>query len=119
MNEGLEKLGEYKNGREGDVFAYSAIENIRLPSTLKRIEIGTFKLCKNLKNVIIPSGVEFIGDWCFYGSGIEEITLPSTLEGTCGGVFYSCSGLKTVWMEEGCTLDVRKYVDKSVEVRYK
>ena len=32
---------------------------------------------------------------------------------------YWCDGLRTVWVEEGCTLDVRKYVGQNVEVRSK
>ena len=50
LNEGLEKLGAKeevcdKLESEGEVFAYSAVENIRIPSTMKRVEAGTFKCC--------------------------------------------------------------------------
>ena len=84
LNEGLEKLGEEEtiNGweYEGAVFCASAIETIKLPSTLKRIEAETFSLCKNLKSIDIPNGVEYIGEECFQKSRIKEITLPSTLK---------------------------------------
>ena len=46
LNERLERLGpkEVSNGLEyeGEVFYGTAIESIRLPSTLKRIEKETF-----------------------------------------------------------------------------
>lgn len=83
LNEGLEKLGsrEVINGVEyaGGAFDCSAVESVRLPSTLKRVEDNTFWNCKHLKNVEIPTGVECLGNCCFSQSGIEEITLPSTL----------------------------------------
>ena len=83
LNEGLEKLGEKEvvNGweYEGNVFYGTAIETIALPSTLKRLEAETFSWCRNLKNIDIPNGVEYIGKKCFSCSRIEEIRLPSTL----------------------------------------
>ena len=73
MNEGLEKLGR-------DAFSENAIENITLPSTLKRIEKLSFYNCLDLKKIRIPNGVEYIGEDCFWKSRIEEITFPSTLK---------------------------------------
>ena len=112
LNEGLEKL-EYSTFRE------SAIESITLPSTLRKIDAETFYYCENLKRVEIPNGVEYIGRECFRISGIEEITFPSTLKEIEGPVFDCCWKLKTVWVEEGCALDIRKYVGDNVEVRRK
>ena len=52
LNEGLEKLGETVviDGEEleGNAFTGTAIESIRLPSTLKIIKTETFCSCKNL-----------------------------------------------------------------------
>ena len=70
LNEGLEKLGPKDsvdlNKSAGYTFAYSAIENVNLPSTLKRLEQSTFQRCVHLKSVEIPHGVEYIGQACFY-----------------------------------------------------
>ena len=69
LNEGLERLGTkeilYDKEYEGSAFAYTAIESVRLPSTLKRIESWTFNYCRNLKSVKLPRGVEYIGEKCF------------------------------------------------------
>ena len=74
LNEGLQKLGtkEVVNGREceGEVFLGSALESIRLPSTLRRIEYRTFSCCESLRSIEIPSGVECIGEKCFADSRI-------------------------------------------------
>lgn len=55
LNEGLEVLGKYKYPEEDDtwngVFQSSALETIKLPATLKRIEYRVFTDCKNLKRV--------------------------------------------------------------------
>ena len=85
---------------------------------MKRIEGWTFNLCENLKSVEIPNGVECIEEFCFASSGIEEITLPSTLKEISEKAFDRTS-LRTVFVEEGCALDVRKYVGQNVEVRRK
>ena len=63
--------------------------------------------------------MEYIGRACFCFSGIEEITLPSTLKEIDEKAFEYCQRLKTIWVEEGCTLDVRKYVDSGAVVRSK
>lgn len=109
LNEGLERLGDY-------TFSGSAIENIILPSTLKKLEYNTFYDCKNLKSIEIPWGVEYIGWQCFQNSGIEEITLPSTLKGIDEEAFKNCYSLRTVWVENGCTIDIREYVNSNVKV---
>lgn len=112
MNKGLNELGE-------SAFDHCAIESILLPSKLKRIESWAFYKCDDLTCVEIPNGAEFIGRECFKFSGIEEITLPNTLKEMDENVFSDCKGLRTIWVEDGCTLDIRKYVSNSVKVYQK
>ena len=118
LNEGLEELGEKEviSGDEwkGAVFAWSAIETITLPSTLKRLEYQTFWYCKNLKRIEIPNGIEYIGEECFRDSGIEEITLPGTLREIGEKAFRDCKNLRTVYTQEGCAVDVGKQVGYQV-----
>ena len=69
FSEGLEVLGT--DGYAADktslygVFEKSALENVWLPSTLKRIKYGAFQGCKNLKSISIPEKLEYIGKYCF------------------------------------------------------
>ena len=65
------------------VFSYSAVENVSLPSTLKRIEYSAFEGCKGLRNVSLPEGLEYIGKRCFFRSGLEEVVLPSSVRDVC------------------------------------
>ena len=108
----LEMFGEY-------AFYDSALESIRIPPAVKRIEARVFAGCRNLRDVEVPSGLEYIGKCCFVLSGIEEITLPSTPKEIGEDVFKYCKNLRVVWVENGCVLDIRKYVDDGVEVRQK
>ena len=119
LNEGLEKLGykEDSDEDEGEVFSGCAIESIRLPSTLRRIEAQTFEDCENLRHVELPNCVERIGGDCFKRSGIEEITLPCTLREVGGDVFEECENLKVVWVEDGCRAEISDmYTSSSVKI---
>ena len=77
LNEGLETLGtdEYTpNGRPWyGVFQDSALVNVRLPSTLRRIEYYAFQNCRRLKGITLPEKLEHVGQYCFWGSGLRLI----------------------------------------------
>ena len=56
LNEGLELLGEpgpkeNKQYPDRGVFAGSGLESVTIPSTVRRLECGTFLDCKNLRDV--------------------------------------------------------------------
>lgn len=66
LNEGLEVLGTDERiaidiGYYG-VFEKSAVEEVVLPSTLKRIEYSAFEDCGHLKDIVLPEGLECIGN---------------------------------------------------------
>ena len=66
-----------------------AFENIRLPSTVRRLERYTFCGCKRMKSIDIPYGVEYVGRECVAGSGLEEIVLPASVK-TVGMKAFTC-----------------------------
>lgn len=125
FNEGLEVLGTDEHSDDDffdelcGVFQRSAVERVELPSTLKRIEYRAFKKCADLKEIILPERLEYIGDYCFYDSGLEEITLPGALKEVGDGLFTRCELLRTVWLEGGCEIDVGECADDGVNVRRK
>ena len=84
LNEGLEALGEDEYPEDGKryygVFEDSALKEIVLPSTLRRIEYNTFSCCKNLTKLVLPDLLCRIGDSCLQKSGIQEITIPDQVE---------------------------------------
>lgn len=104
LNEGLEVLGtnDYPDDwNHCGVFRGSSVESVILPSTLKRIERYTFYDCKNLKNIRLPEGLEFIGPDCFDNSALESVELPASLRIISQGAFENCKNLKTVKFSEG------------------
>ena len=80
LNEGLEVLGTNEYSKYGDmycgVFQRSAVEEVALPSTLKKIEYSAFEECKNLKNIRLPDRLECIGKWCFHETRLLTIRVP-------------------------------------------
>ena len=83
------------------VFAKSTVENVSLPSTLKRIEHTAFYGCKNLRELKLPERLEYIGIGCFYESGLESIEFPSSVRTVCAHAFYNCKELERVKLNEG------------------
>lgn len=100
LNEGLEVLGTDEYLRNGatykGVFQESGLECIKLPSTLRRIEYGAFKSCMGLKKALLPTGLEAIGEDCFWSSGLEEITIPQSVRQIGARAFSYCKQLKNV-----------------------
>lgn len=93
LNEGLEVLGvdEYLSGDElPGVFQHSALESVKLPSTLKRIEYNTFVSCANLKAVDFPDGLETIGLGAFRESGLQGVKFPASLRTIEQASFAKC-----------------------------
>ena len=66
----------------GGAFAKTGLRQIKIPSTVNKIEIYAFEYCKDLKGEVrIPEGVTFIECLAFYGANkIESLYLPSTLD---------------------------------------
>lgn len=83
------------------VFEESSVEQVELPATLKRIEYGAFRSCKNLRNIALPEKLEYIGKNCFYGSALESIGLPPTLKIIENNACSQCKNLKYVTFSEG------------------
>lgn len=94
LNEGLEILGtdDYQRGgkRQNGTFERSSLKDIRLPSTLKAIECGAFRGCKNLRSVQLPDELEKIGEDCFRCSGLERFVSPASVKEIETGAFCEC-----------------------------
>ena len=105
LNTGLETLGtdEYfeENGMYFGVFQRSAVKNVYLSSTLRKIEYNAFMGCKFLKNIKFPDQLEKIGLYAFGESAIENVTTPQSVRVICQGAFFDCRDLKKVILNEG------------------
>lgn len=105
FGDGLEVLGSDEEADEEEemrgVFQNSALENVVLPSTLKRIESWTFCGCENLKSVDLPDRLETICMCAFRGSGLQKVVFPGSLRTLAQWAFMQCKSLKTVLFNEG------------------
>ena len=105
FGEGLEVLGtdEYSNdGRMWHgVFYKSALESVRLPQTLKKIEYNAFKECKRLKTIELPSQLKYIGTLSFAMSGLRSVTFPKSVRTVAQGAFSNCKNLRAAVLNNG------------------
>ncbi|MBO5374715.1 MAG: leucine-rich repeat protein, partial [Clostridia bacterium] len=84
----------------------SALENVKLPSTLKTISKSMFRNCTSLASIKIPSGVTTIdgealrADRAAFGgcTALKTITIPASVT-FIGGYTFSGSGLETITFE--------------------
>ena len=80
--------------REGQ-HKHSKIEELVLPSTLKKIGKEAFALCYNLKKVVIPDNCKIIGEEAFYDcSSLECLDLGKGLKTIKNKAFSGCDKLK-------------------------
>lgn len=81
---------------DGTMVAYAndaMEESLVVPEGVKSLQDNLFSYNQSVKNVILPSGAESIGDYCFYQSSLETISLPESFQTVGYGAFSSCSEL--------------------------
>lgn len=81
----------------GMAFYQSEAQTIKLPNSLKRIEIMAFYDCDSLQTVNIPEGVEEIQAQSFYEcDNLTEINIPSSCTEIGDNAFASCKNLSAI-----------------------
>ncbi len=85
---------------EGCGFANCGIVNLTLPTSLR--EIGDEAFIRNyVKNVVIPEGVEKLGEGVFWACGyLQSISFPSTIKEIGASVVAHAKELKTITLGE-------------------
>ena len=75
----------------------SNITSIVLPDGLEIIGNNTFYECRNLISISMPNTVHTIGEWAFgYCRKLKEITLPNSLTSVSAHMFYDCWALSNI-----------------------
>lgn len=104
-----------KDALPEELFSRTKIETIVLPESITTI-YSSFADAEHLKgHIVVPEGVEILGEWAFANTAIEGITLPSTLCDTAdknnfnksalgSHVFDGCSRLREISFPDGVTL---------------
>lgn len=74
-------------------------EELTLPSTLEHI--GSLEHSENLKEIVIPDGVEGLELGAFYGcASLERVVLPQSMTTISGNCFTSCTSLTELVLPE-------------------
>lgn len=86
---------------------YKSLRQITLPQTIKKIGIGAFAGCTNLKYLNIPS-VEHIPDYAFYMCKASDFLSVdfSKVQDVGARAFYACSSLSTINISECKKIDM-------------
>ena len=64
---------------KSSAFYGTAIQEITIPISVKKIDKNAFYNCSGLKSITIPSSVREIGDNAFSNTGIDTILIPETV----------------------------------------
>lgn len=72
------------------------IEYVVIPQGVLEIGYSAFDNCRNLKQVILPDSLQFIGEGAFKFSGIESIVIPVNVEMIEDSAFSESENLKKV-----------------------
>lgn len=121
-----------------ELFSYTTIETIKLPLSIKKIYSSFSDATRLGGHIVVPEGVEILGEWAFSNTRITGVTLPSTLHDLAGGtagfnnyaicahVFQNCESLTSIELPagvttikdstfEGCTSLTEFYLPETVE----
>lgn len=92
----------FYNITENDVVGFymfyncRSLTSLKLPKTVKRIELYAMLYCKSLQKCTLPENLSEINDKAFANTNLSEITFPASLTSIKSKVFYECSNLKTL-----------------------
>lgn len=72
-----------------------------------RISVGgqSLEALRAARELVIPDGVEEVGDYWFEGSGIESVVIPASVRTIGREAFCKCGSLKRVTFAEGSALE--------------
>lgn len=89
-------ITDYK-GMHAEVRVPEKIDGIAVKALSKK----AFLSRKNLKRVVLPEGLEEVGDWAFaYCTGLESIWMPKKNIKLGSGVFMECPGIRKIYVYE-------------------
>ena len=125
--EGLEYkiTGEYAVVSKGTV-DFSVTDRIIIGQSfegkiVKEISMGGFAGAVELKEIILPEGLELISQNAFYQAGapcsnLSKVVFPSTLRIIGADAFNGCSALKSIELNEGLEiLELRAFSNSGLE----
>ena len=90
----------------------TALTTINWGTNIKTIGQHAFTYCSELKNVVLPEGVESIDSYAFHDCYLESLTLPSTVTTLGSGIIFDTQ------RENGDTCTLHLYCTNIKSVEY-
>ena len=98
VKEGVKKI-------EKDTFkCCKELSSIKLPSTLLSIGDSSFRRCKSLRSIKLPACLKTISAGAFVGSSLRSIIIPNSVATLGGWVFSFCKSLTSVTLPDSISL---------------
>lgn len=83
------------------LLCYEDRETVEVPQTVKRVAPQAFANRLNMKEIILPDGLETIGDAAFMGCvALTTLTIPQTVTNFGKRCCWGCHSLQTVYLSE-------------------
>ena len=80
------------------------LTSITIPSSVTSLGDDCFGWCSGLTSITIPSSVTSLGKFCFeWCSGLTSITIPSSVTSLSESCFSACSGLTSITIPSSVT----------------
>lgn len=77
-------------------FAPVGVTSYEVPSGVVKLTEGVFARTPELKSIVLPAGLETIGDMCFLASGLESVTIPASVKEMAHYAFKECFELRNL-----------------------
>ncbi|GAB1226258.1 hypothetical protein ENUP19_0282G0008 [Entamoeba nuttalli] len=79
----------------------SSLKSIHIPPNVSKIENESFRGCKSLTTIDIPTSVKVLGNFCFKScSSLESINIPTNVSEIGNGCFTYCKSLTTITIKD-------------------
>ncbi len=93
-------------GLEGTFEQNQRIESVVIPDGVEFLGDRTFSCCRKMKTINLPDSLNEIKANCFEYSGIEKIVLPSSVNNIDRQAFYECDKLVTLEMSNSSITEI-------------
>ncbi|MBR3030516.1 MAG: leucine-rich repeat protein [Bacteroidales bacterium] len=77
-------------------FAPVGVSSYEVPAGVVKLVDGVFARTPELKSIVLPAGLETIGDMCFQASGLESVTIPASVKQMAHYAFKECFELRNL-----------------------
>lgn len=95
-------------------FAWSGVESVVLPSTLREIRGTAFNRCKKLSSITIPEGVKKVDKYTFQEcERLRSVTLPNGIDTIEEKAFEDCKNLRSIELPNSVK-EIGKWAFRSV-----